>query len=181
MTIQKKQASRRDRWLQKPLLSGKMRDALQDSASLTLRLRQRYADFRVVPLRVSYAKAFCDEGAILNVPAHHHVLRRDVFLQGNGQTVVFAHSILPRKVLRGRWLGLKHLGAKPLGVALFTNPQVKRTALRYQKLSLQHPLAKSIKHTTEKTYQALWARRSVFSLRGAEMMVTEIFLPTIGE
>jgi chorismate--pyruvate lyase len=179
MTIKNKQASHADGWLRKPILSGKMQHWLQDHQSLTLRLQQRYQDFRVKPLRVVYAKAFKDEGAILNIPLRCLVLRRDVFLQGGGQTVVFAHSILPRKILRGRWLGLKHLGAKPLGAALFANPQVKRTALRYKKLNHQHPLTKSIKQYMGEAPQALWARRSVFSVHSAQMMVTEIFLPNI--
>lgn len=179
MTIKKTRTSRGDRWLEKPLLSGKMQHWLQDSQSLTLRLQQRYHDFRVLPLCVDYAKAFPDECAILNIPSHHHVLRRDVFLQGNGQNVVFAHSVLPRKILRGRWLGLKHLGAKPLGAALFANPQTKRTQLRYKKLNLHHPLTKAIQQALGEVPKVLWARRSVFNMHGAKMMVTEVFLPTI--
>ncbi len=179
MTIKNKRASHADRWLRKPLLSGKMKHWLKDSQSLTMRLQQRYEKFQVQPLCVTYAKAYVDECAILDIPLRTCVLKRDVFLRGNGQTVVFAHSVLPKKILRGRWLGLKSLGTKPLGAALFANPRVWRTELRYKKLSRQHLLTKSLRQYMKDAPNLLWARRSVFRYHGAEMMVTEVFLPTI--
>lgn len=179
MTIKNKRASHADTWLRKPLLSGKMKHWLQDHQSLTLRLQQQYEKFQVQPICVTYAKAYVDECAILNIPLRACVLKRDVFLRGNDQTVVFAHSVLPKKILRGQWLGLKSLGAKPLGAALFANPRVRRTELRYKKLSRQHVLTKSLQQYKVGAPNLLWARRSVFRLHGAEMMVTEVFLPTI--
>lgn len=179
MTIKNKHASHADCWLRKPLLSGKMRYWLQDRQSLTLRLQQRYEIFQVQPLSVSYAKAYVDESVVLRISSRTCVLKRDVFLLGNGQTVVFAHSVLPKKILRGQWLGLKSLGAKPLGEALFANPRVRRTELRYKKLSLQHVLTKSLQRYMSDAPKLLWARRSVFRCRGDEMMVTEVFLPNI--
>jgi len=115
----------------------------------------------------------------LHFPIGKTALIRDVLLNGGGCPVVFAHSVLPRRSLRGEWLRLGKLGSKPLGATLFANQKVKRTALSYKKLSsndaLYHRAAQYL--VTKPDY--LWARRSVFSLHCAGIMVTEVFLPDI--
>lgn len=166
-------------WLKKPILSGDYHPWLIDKASLTRRLQQRYSDFSVNPVVVAYAKPFPDEAALLGIAAHHHALIRDVFLVGGGQAVVFAHSVLPRPSLRGRWLGLRHLGNKPLGQTLFAAPQVRRMGLSYKKLSPQHVLYQHAAKDLLNKPAYLWARRSVFSLNRAYIMVTEVFLPQL--
>lgn len=169
----------RSQWLKKPVMSGPYQHWLIDNGSLTLRLRQRYADFSVTLKWLGYASAFLDETMPLGIAPHHTSLIREVLLMGDKGAVVFAHSVFPRNSLRGRWLALSRLGNKPLGASLFANPQVRRTALSYKKLSSHHRL---YQHATQHynhrpTY--LWARRSVFSLHGANMMVTEVFLPEL--
>ena len=103
---------------------------------------------------------------------------------GDNQPVVFAHSVLPRASLRGVWNGLGRLGNKPLGATLFANPKVKRTSLSFKKLTSNHVL---YQHATRHLMQNpsanipsyLWARRSIFSLNCANIMVTEVFLPQL--
>jgi len=106
-------------------------------------------------------------------------LVREVLLLGDYRPVVFAHSVLPRASLRGLWRGLGRLGNQPLGVLLFANPKVKRTQLSYKKLGAHHVLYRSALRHTGSTPPYLWARRSVFNLNGATMMVTEVFFPHI--
>ena len=92
---------------------------------------------------------------------------------------MFAHSVLPRGSLRGAWNGLGRLGNKPLGATLFANPKVKRTPLSYKKLTPNHALYQhAIQYLTQKP-SYLWARRSIFSLNCANIMVTEVFLPQL--
>lgn len=107
-------------------------------------------------------------------------------LWGNGQGVVFAHSVLPKASLRGAWAGLSRLGSKPLGAMLFANPKVQRTALSYKKISANHALYRQAIAKLTKAPPYLWARRSMFSIRGANqigqrIMVTEVFLPHLLE
>lgn len=181
MKIQPISYHSRARWLRKPMLSGAYRHWLIDEGSLTKRLQMRYRDFAVRPTQVVYGPASLDEAQLLHMPTRKVALIREVDLLGGGQPVVFAHSVLPRVSLRGAWLGLSHLGSKPLGGALFSNPRVNRTPLSFKKLTTQHPLYKhAVSHLDEKpTY--LWARRSVFRLHCAAILVTEIFLPKILE
>ena len=163
------------------MLAGSNQPWLIDTGSLTARLQLRYSHFAVKPVSVKYAKPIMDEATLLHLPAHKAALIRQVLLMGNHQPVVFAHSVLPRASLRGAWNGLGRLGNKPLGATLFANPKVKRTPLSYKKLSPHHALYQhATAHLTIKPTH-LWARRSIFSLNCARILVTEIFLPKLLE
>ena len=161
------------------MLSGAYRKWLKDSGSLTARLKARYADFEVRPVRLKNAKSFVDESALLGLKANQHALIREVLLMGNNQPVVFAHSVLPRASLLSPWHGLGRLGNKPLGATLFANVVVKRTPLSYKKLPRHHPIFMRVAAHMQTSPKALWARRSVFSLNCAKILVTEVFLPQL--
>ena len=161
------------------MLCGAYRKWLIDSGSLTARLKARYADFAVKPVAVKYAKPIQDEAALLNLPAYKAALIREVLLIGDNQPVVFAHSVLPRASLRGAWNGLGRLGIKPLGATLFANAKVKRTPLEYKKLPKHHPISMRVAEHLQTSPKTLWARRSIFSLNCARILVTEVFLPQL--
>ena len=171
-------------WINKPRFSDSLRPWLVDDGSLTSRLQKRYTNFSVKVVVIKYAKPIQDEAALLRQASHKTALIREVLLIGDNQPVIFAHSVLPRTSLRGSWNGLGRLGNKPLGATLFANPKVKRTPLSYKKLRSKHTLYKhAMQHltqvaTTEKP-SYLWARRSIFSLNRANIMVTEVFLPQL--
>jgi chorismate lyase len=164
------------RWLKKPMLCGAYRRWLIDDGSLTARLKARYKDFAVRPVLLKNAKAFTDESALLGLKANQHALIREVLLMGGNQPVVFAHSVLPHASLRGAWKRFGKLGNKPLGAALFANPKVKRTPLEYKKLSACNPISMRVAEHLKTSPKALWARRSIFSLNCAKILVTEVFL-----
>lgn len=104
---------------------------------------------------------------------------REVLLYGNDRPVVFAHSVLPRKSLHGEWRSLGMLGNKPLGAVLFASPEVKRTPLSYKKLCANHALYQQAMRYLPAKPDYLWARRSIFSLNCASIMVVEVFLPDL--
>jgi chorismate lyase len=167
----------RSNWLRKPFSTWDYKGWLVDKASLTSRLQQRYADFHVQPLSQLRAKPIVGEADLLGFKHSKTMQVREVLLIGSHQPVVFAHSVLPAMSLRGGWCKLGKLGNKPLGAALFKNPRVIRTPLSYKKLSINDALyQKAVKYLTHPpTY--LWARRSIFSLNCAKILVTEVFLP----
>ncbi|MDI1298284.1 chorismate lyase [Methylotenera sp.] len=184
MKIQKNLASTRQRWLNKPMQANKLQPWLIDNGSLTARLQQHFSTFAVEPTVVKYGKLIQDEAALLHQPNYQISLIREVLLISDQQPVVFAHSILPRTSLQGAWHGLGRLGNKPLGATLFANPKVKRTTLSYKKLTPNHALYQhATRHLTQKPEvrkpSYLWARRSIFSLSCANIMVTEVFLPQL--
>ena len=168
-------------WLNKPIRSGYLHHWLLNNSSLTARLKAHYADFEVRPVLLKNAKAFTDESTLLGLKASQHALIREVVLMGNNQPVVFAHSVLPRASLRGAWHGLGKLGNKPLGATLFANSKVKRTPLEYKKLARHHPISMRVAEHMQISSRQLWARRSVFSLNCARILVTEVFLEQLLE
>jgi len=169
----------RARWLKIPVQSHPYRTWLIEADSLTARLQKRYVDFKVQAVRVAAQNPSHEEARLLNVAVRENAQLREVLLFGNAKAVVFAHSVLPYKSLRGAWRSLGRLGNKPLGAVLFANPNVKRTPLAYKKLSFHHALYQAaVRHSSEKP-RFLWARRSIFSLNCASIMVIEIFLPAL--
>lgn len=166
-------------WLPKPAGSGVYRHWLVDAGSLTQRLRACCRDFSVTRVTQRWARPLPDEATLLGLRAHQRALLREVCLNCDGRPAVFAHSVLPRASLRGEWHDLGRLGARPLGAALFANARVVRTPLSYRKLWPGHALYQRAIAVLEQTPSCLWARRSVFTLRGASILVTEVFLPEI--
>jgi len=172
-------AKSRLNWLRKPFLASKFHPWLVDGGSLTARLKARYPDFYVQPVFQKNTKPLKEEAILLKLKLSGTVNVRDVLLVGHQQPVVYAHSVLPNGSLRGPWLGLGHLGNKPLGAALFSNKRVERTPLSYLKLGKNHALHQQVKEQLPQVPSQLWARRSIFSLNCAKILVTEIFLPNI--
>jgi len=166
-------------WLKRPINSGVYRRWLIDGGSLTRRLQQACVDFAVRPLKLHNARPQADEAQLLALAPRQKALLREVHLYCAGRPVVFAHSVLPLGALRGDWQGLGRLGNRPLGGALFADPRVVRTPLQYKKLSSHHALYhRAIAHL-DAPPKVLWARRSVFTLRRAAILVTEVFLPQV--
>lgn len=165
-------------WQATPAAKHALRPWLQERGSLTARLKCHYADFSVQLARESWSKPHLDERQLLQLPAGMQAWVREVWLMGDGQPRVFAHSVISRKDLRGTWYGLRKMGRLPLGAALFANPAVIRGALHFRKLSASHPLYKTVsRHLPLLTHQPLWARRSLFCLQRHHLLVTEVFLP----
>lgn len=181
MQMNFKPVEKKQQWQKRPVLARGYQHWLIDNGSLTLRLQQRHSSFLVKPVSMHYTNPLQDESALLNLKSGQNALVREVVLMSNHQPVVFAHSVLSRDSLNGEWLGFSRLGNKSLGAALFASPKVKRTPLSFKKLSQRHMLyQQAVKHI-EGTPSFLWARRSVFSLHCAKILVTEIFLPAILE
>jgi len=105
---------------------------------------------------------------------------REVVLHCDGKPVVFAHSVVPVTSLCGPWAAVTRLGSRPLGEALFNNPCVIRGGLQYRRIPARHPLARQAARAgISISGKPVWARRSLFTLRGHSLMVTEVFLPSI--
>jgi len=152
---------------------------LRDHGSLTQRIQQRCTRFAVCGVRSGLACIAPDEAALLGVAPQHLAYSREVFLYADGQPVVFAHSACARQHLRGAWSAVRGLGSRPLGALLFAHPLVERKPLHYKALRSPHPLYQRAAAVLSNPPGRLWARRSLFYLHGAPLLVTEVFLPEI--
>ncbi|MEO6423273.1 MAG: chorismate lyase [Candidatus Nitrotoga sp.] len=152
---------------------------LRTEGSLTLRIQQRSENFSVCNVHNRLAIAVYDEAALLGLPAHHKIYTREVYLHANDKPVVYAHSVVAAHHLCGAWHALRNLGKRPLGALLFAHPLVRRSDLHFHALKPNHPLYRRAAVVLDIPPQKLWARRSLFILRNAPLLVTEIFLPDI--
>ncbi|MDD5059227.1 MAG: chorismate lyase [Sideroxydans sp.] len=156
-----------------------LRPWLHNHGSLTQRIRQRCDQFAVHPVRSGLARIAFDEAALLGIAPHQLAYSREVFLYADGQPVVFAHSTFAQTDLRKAWSSVTGLGNRSLGSLLFTHPLVIRQPLHFKALRPHHPLYRSAVTRIGERPPMLWARRSLFHLHGAPLLVTEVFLPQI--
>jgi chorismate lyase len=150
---------------------------LTTPGSLTARLRQHCPQFNVERLRQGHARPFNDEGAVIGLPRPAYALVREVVLRCGERPLVFAHSITPLDALDGAWREIVGLGNRPLGDALFSNPRIQRQALAFARIDARHPLYRAAAKHLEIAPQTVWARRSLFLLHNAPLLVSEVFLP----
>lgn len=152
---------------------------LMDEQSLTERLINSCAQrFSVKVLNQSWVKTSCSEQKLLSIRQRQKVLLRQVILYCGSQPVVFAHSLIPLKTLRGEHRRLGCLKNKPLGKYLFSKPYLKRKSLQWSLIkpssSLYHVIAKH-----NEVIGDVWGRRSLFHLKQKKLLVSEYFLPAI--
>lgn len=152
---------------------------LRDHGSLTKRIQQRCKHFAVRGVRSGLARIAQDEAALLAIAPQQLAYSREVFLYADDQPVVFAHSAFAHQHLRGAWSAVRTLGNKPLGALLFAHPLVERKPLHYMALRNTDPLYQRAVTVMSNPPPRLWARRSLFYLYDAPLLVTEVFLPEI--
>ena len=148
---------------------------LTHPGSLTARLRLHSTRFELRLLQQGPARALRDEYPLLGLPPGRKVWRRDVLLIADGVPRVLGHSVCRLSALRGPWRLLRHLGTRPVGDAVFTRAQTRRSALRVKRLNASHPLLHHAGGDLRKV-EARWARRSSFVYRDAALWVSEVFL-----
>lgn len=152
---------------------------LVDRGSLTERIQNRCDAFSVRPVRQELDAPSLDECGLLGVAPGQLAMVREVYLMCGERPVVFAHSVVRKEDLNGPWRMLSRQGNRPLGAALFTNPKVKRMPLHFKQLDEGHVLYRRACCALESPPDRLWARRSLFTLHGKPILVTEVFLPDI--
>lgn len=166
-------------WLAKPAVGGSLHAWLTAPGSLSWRIQERCPVFGVRRLRQERALPYPDEARLVGVPAGRRALVREVILHCGAEPVVFAHSVTQTRHLLGAWRSLQGLGSRPLATMLYDDPRIERRPLAFRKLNARHPLYRRAAQYLPDLPPALWARRSVFLLRGAPLLVTELFLPAI--
>lgn len=167
-------------WCSTPTdVSAEMRYWLEDQGSLTLRIQERCANFRVQPVLQSLSEVSEDELNIMNLRQGELAMVREVYLYCGEQRVVFAHSVVNQENLQGAWQALNDLGNQSLGTLLFSNPDIKRTPLEFKRLETGHIIFDRASKELSPAPTHLWARRSLFTLQDQSILVTEVFLPAI--
>jgi len=156
------------------------RSWLLDPSSLTQRLTSACAgQFRVKVLALGWIRPLPDERRRLGLRQDSMALVRQVQLLCNERPWVYARTVIPRATLSGRQRRLAHLGARPLGAALFADPTMARDPVEVARLIPGGVLYALATAGLVPAPREVWARRSVFRVSGKPLLVSEIFLPDL--
>ena len=136
--------------------------------SLTKRISSK-GIFKVELINQSNSKQQLEEAFLLNNLGKGANIRT-VIIYCDEVPVILARSVLPLKKLKREWLQFIRLGNKSLGSWLHSCPSIKQQPPQISKIRPK----KYFHNLTEKK---MWARRTVYSQRSTNVLVTEIFLP----
>jgi chorismate--pyruvate lyase len=164
-------------WCRSPSAAAAYCPWLRDRGSLTRRIQDRCPALNVKVVFQGMRRANRDERFVF--PRRARVLVREVYLYCRNTPVVFAHSVIDARDLRGAWRRLSRMGSQPLGAALFADPRIRRYPLRQKKLGRRHELHQRASAGLPAMPATLWARRSLFALHKSPILVSEVFLPGI--
>ena len=104
---------------------------------------------------------------------------RDVEMCCGEQVWVFAETVIPDSTLSLHpWLA--ELGDAALGETLSDLKGIERSPYEYAWLPREEALSTRALQGAEVKPAGLWARRSCFELRGAPLLVQELFMPGMG-
>jgi chorismate--pyruvate lyase len=146
---------------------------------LTLRLKEVCGERFVLRL--------VDQWTGLLSGAHKAALRtednaglfRDVEMSCGENVWVFGQTVVPDSTLTTHpWLA--ELGDSALGETLSDLSGVERSSFEYAWLPREEAAAARALRDAEIKPAGLWARRSRFILRGAQLLTHELFLPSMG-
>lgn len=152
-------------------------DWLLDPASLTRRLQDACdGQFRVQLLHQGWARPLADEARALKLRGGQRAVVREVYLLCRGKPCVFARTVIPRATLSGKYRRLTRLGNKSLGAVLFSDPAMRRSAVRIAALAAGQTLFEHAARGLAKAPRLIWGRRSLFYLAGKPLLLSEIFL-----
>jgi chorismate--pyruvate lyase len=168
-------------WRRTPPGAGRYRPWLRDRGSLTRRIQRRFPAVRVKVVFQGLRRPDRDEQFLFAGRGRAKVLVREVYLVCGDEPVVFAHSVLDPRHLRGAWRAVAGLGSRALGAAVFADPRVTRYPLHQKKVARHHELHARARRALQSVPGSLWARRSLFILHKSPILVTEVFLPGILE
>ncbi|MFO1429541.1 MAG: chorismate lyase [Candidatus Competibacteraceae bacterium] len=153
---------------------------LFDPGSLTRRVRQVCPGvFRVQVLDQTWARPLPSEADLLAVSHRQYVWVREVQLFCDTQAWVFARTVMPPVTLQGRGRRLQHLGTRPLGEVLFTDPKAKRSEVEIARIMPNQRLHQRAFGRLAEAPTEIWGRRSLFRIDGRPLLVYEVFLPSL--
>ena len=171
-------------WTQRNKYRGQVRRWLGASGSLSARLAAAGQKFSVQVLDQGRQRLGWDEALALGLPGRRSGYVREVVLRVDGVAVVFARSVTPHAQSLGPWRSIRGLGSRPLADILFKHNGIERMPLEFTNVKPASPLRRQVARgwqlATGEAVSArtVPARRSVFTRRGAPLLVMEVFAAT---
>lgn len=150
---------------------------LTHSGSLTRRLRGLTGDsFHVEVLRETDIRLDDEDARLLDAIPGHAARLREVYLCGT-QPLVFGRT-LTSDGDGAQWL--ERLGTQPLGDRVFAEQDAMRGEIEVKRLTGSDMLFRdAVRGLAEAPAVALWARRSILTVRSVRLLIYECFLPGV--
>jgi len=153
---------------------------LADRGSLTSQVTCTcHGRFRVRVVAQGWGRALSSERKVLGMQRSGLALIREVELQCDGVSWVFARTVIPASSLKGRARRLTLLGDRPLGAVLFADPSAVRGRMEVARFDGRHALYQAACGHWSAPPAELWGRRTLFRYQGKPLLVNEVFLPDI--
>ena len=155
---------------------------LFDHSSLTERLVHACSGtFSVQVIEQGWQTPMLNEAKVLKMRRSSYAWVRQVHLLCDDKPWVFARTVIPPRTLRGKQRRLTRLGKKPLGAVLFADKSMQRTEMEIACITPDQQLYRMATRHLARVDKPIWGRRSVFFLHRHPLLVSEIFLPEIGD
>jgi chorismate--pyruvate lyase len=155
---------------------------LSDTGSLTQKIEQAIGQkLEVLVLRDCRQNLNSDESRYFHLQTKRCRIR-EVLLCSNGIPLVMARSVIPTLSSGGSNQAVLRLGTKPLGAVLFskTRKRSKKKSLReIARVNKRSSLWQQCYQKYQELPSPLWARRTLYTLKGRPLLVCEIFLPEL--
>lgn len=136
------------------------------------------SDARIQLLNQRWQLPRPEERQLLDMDFRAYALIREVLILSTGNAWMFARTVFPRHTLTGQQQ-LARLKNRSLGSVLFKDPALQRSEFAIAYLQPEQRWHANIVQVVGHTLPDLWARRSLFTLQGKSLLLTEVFLPDI--
>ena len=158
------------------LLSGNIVAWLENNGNLTKKLTA-LGQHTLSLISQDYINLPPEENQYLQQTQTHGLIR-NIAHTINGDTLVLARTVISDKLYHQYQKDFDNLGSQPIGQTLLYHRQdMQRSVFEYGYISagqITHPF-KNILTSVDK----IAARRSLFNVHNASLMITELFLPQI--
>ncbi|QWD87467.1 chorismate lyase [Polynucleobacter paludilacus] len=155
---------------------------LSNTGSLTHKIEEHIAQrLEVRVLRDSRQILNSDESRYFHLRPRRCRIREVLLCQGETPLVI-ARSIIPTSSAQGSNQSILRLGNKPLGAVLFAkmpNASKRKFLREITYLSKSDPLWRHFQKLYPSLPSKLWARRTIYQLKGKPILVCEVFLPAL--
>jgi chorismate--pyruvate lyase len=133
--------------------------------------------FQVSLICAGFEKALPEEYSCLHLEAGSMVWVREVELHLLSAPVMFARLAVPYSAITNVFQRIPYLGNHPLGGYLFRLGGITRKPFEIKCLQKGDRFYEKLTKFQENKPLELWARRSIFTYRGENLLLTEVFLP----
>ncbi|WP_165831967.1 MULTISPECIES: chorismate lyase [Gammaproteobacteria] len=159
-----------------PQLEPNLNSWLNDAGSLTAKLKALSNNFRVELLGQQQLHAHNSEIQFLGITDTHLCIVREVLLNSDDESWVFARSVLPVSSLSDEDQALAEMGNNPLGEVLFQNSSIVPGDIQVAQFDQASNVVRLDNTLHANSVTSLFGRRRLFHLQNGPILVAEVFL-----